>query len=263
MAKAADEMSVRGRGERGVWRTVRGAVRIFRTDVRRTWVSFPVAGVVASVLGLYAGGFLISADATEGPGRGIVVPLGDFWFLAVIPVLAINFLFNRDYYYRLSGDNLSRRLAFLRGLPISAATLVAGRVAYMLLALVISAPVFFVTAYGASGMLRERLDPVEYLSFAAVWCGYALMMGGLYAFVWHAVAWKTQLRAVPALIALYLISAVLFNLAVDGGLVAWTIEVAASHGLLAATVAIVVGASGMAAWAVATARRLERRDLSS
>lgn len=164
MARHAGKMGLQGREEAGVFgRTARDAARIFRADVRRTWVSFPVAAVVASLLGLYAGGFLVSADATEGPGSGIVVPLGDFWFLAVIPVLAINFLFNRDYYYRLSGDNLSRRLAFLKELPVSAGALVAARVAYMLLAFVFSAPAFFATAYGSSDLLRARLDPAEYL----------------------------------------------------------------------------------------------------
>lgn len=264
MAKSAGEAGVRGQGEAEVAEsTTRDAAWIFWTDVRRTWVSFPVAAVVASVLGLYAGGFLLSENATVGSGSGLLGPLGGFWFLAVVPVLNVNFLFNCDYYYRLSGDNLARRLAFLRELPISAAALVAGRIAYMLLALVVSAPAFFATTYRASELIRNRLDPVEYLCFVAIWCGYALFAGGLYLFLWHAVTWKTQLRAIPTLMVLYLILAVLFDIAFGMGLLVWTVEVVEARGVLAAAVALAVGAGGLAAWAAAATRRLERRDLSS
>jgi hypothetical protein len=157
-------------------------------DARRAWPSFPATALTALIGGLYTGAFLL---AIEGEGVFYDFLLG-FWFLMLVPVLGSNFLFNRDYYYNLREDNLSKRLAFLRSLPISAGAVVVGRAAIMLLTLACAAPAFFSSIYLSSPTLQARLGPAQYLAFSLGWLGYALFMGGFLLFVWLGLPWRKE-----------------------------------------------------------------------
>jgi hypothetical protein len=242
-----------------VWR---GALWLAGQDARRTWLSFPAAAVVALVVGVYAGGFLFSTEAAGALGERFFGFLRDLWFLTVVPVLGVNFLFNRDYYYRLREDNLSKRLAFLRRLPIPAQTVVACRATIMLLALACAAPAFFLPVYLVSRPLQDRLDPAQYLFFALVWSGYALFAGGFLVFVWLGLSWRTEKKVLMVAFPLFnLLVAGLSNYFVFGaGIVAGTLGLVEEGGAPTAVLALSLGACGFALWGWAAAVYLERRE---
>lgn len=235
---------------------------LVREDVRRTWISFPAVVLTSLLMGSYVGGLLFAPEFAEGVGDGLVGFLRDFLFLTLIPVLGVNFLFNRDYYYSLKEDNLSKRLAFLRALPIPAVSIVAGRAAIMLISLGFAVPSFFAAVYLLSGASVTGLGIGGYLAFAAAWVGYALFSGGFLLFVWLGLSWKTELKVLIALPVYNTLLAGLLNLALfEDGIVAESLELARTRGWLPATLILLTGAVAFVAWARAAARRLEKREL--
>lgn len=239
-----------------VWRD---ALWLAGRDARRTWFSFPVAALVALLFGVYAV-VLYSMAFGDEAGRWIGAFGLDMWFLALVPVLSVNFLFNKDYYYRLRDDNLSKRLAFLRGLPISVGRIVFGRVAIMLLTLACASPFFFLTPYLLYDGLRERISLTGYLCFVAFWLGYALFMVGVLVFVWLGLPWETERKILFSLPVFYLLLALISSFFFEAGLVAGVLGVTRDHGLTLAT-APVVGIISLFFWAKAAGNGLRRRDL--
>ena len=239
-------------------KTWRNAVWLADRDIRRTWVSFPIAALVALVFGLYTGGFLFSENLTNLTGSSLISTLLDFWFLGLTPILAVNFVGNRDYYYSLNEDNFSKRLAFLRKLPISMQTVVLGRAAYMLVVLAVCTPVFFLTLYLISGEIRGRLDPLEYLCFVAVWIGWIFAACGFYLYLWHRTL-KTQLRTIPVMMVVFPIIAGICNFVLGFGIVAETLVAASQYGLVFALAALLVGSLSFLLWMRAAARHLENK----
>jgi len=237
----------------------RDALWLAGRDVRRTWLSFPVAAFVALVLGMYV--ILLYSVAFGGEAGRWIGRFGlDLWFLGLVPVLSVNFFFNKDYYYRIREDNLSKRLAFLRGLPISADRIVFGRVAIILLTLACTSPSFFMTPYLLYDEIGERAGGARYLCFVAFWLGYALFMAGFLVFVWLGLSWETERRILFALPAIYLLVAIISSLFFEEGLVAEVLELARDRGpLLTAT--SVAGIISLFFWAKAAESGLRKRDL--
>lgn len=235
---------------------------LVREDVRRTWISFPTVILTSVLMGSYIGGFLFLPEFAAEVGNELAGFLRDFLFLTLMPVLGVNFLFNKDYYYRLKEDNLSKRLTFLRELPISALTIVAGRVVIVLISLAFATPSFFASFYFLSRSSGIELGIGGYLIFVTTWIGYALLMGGFLLFVWLGLSWKTELKVLIVLPVYNTLLAVLSNLVLfKDGVVAESLKLAGTRGSLFAILILLVGASAFAAWARAAARRLEKREL--
>jgi len=240
-----------------------------RRDIRRTWISYPATGLVALFAGLFYTVLLpgwFSQVGLIGELEGNVTGLVngfvlDMGFLMVTPILVINAILNRDYSARFKHDNMSRRIAFLRSLPITTRVLVTSRVLTMLLALPVTAPLFFLPPYLLSPALGEGLVPAQYLSFAAIWIGYALVVGGGYMYVWMGVSGSTDRRISLGLIFLIPIFAGLLN-GFDVNIVEGTITLARAYGPLAAIVALAVGSVGLFLWGRAAERCLGNRDLT-
>ena len=152
----------------------------------------PVAALIALILGFYLVGFY--SDVFGGSAGRFELFMLDFWLLLTVTVLNVNFLFNRDYYYRLSEDNYTKRLSFLVGLPIPPRVVVAGRAIYMALALAFSAPSFFLMPYLVGGDLRAEIRPTDYVWFVFIWIGYALFMMGFLLFMWNGFSFETELK---------------------------------------------------------------------
>lgn len=241
-------------------RGLRGAAWLAWEDVRASWVSFPVAAVVALVPGFYAA--LLLGEAFGGSSAGFVTFLLDLWFLLMVAALNVNFLFNRDYYYRFSGDNYTKRLSFLRGLPIGPRTIVAGRAMFMAVALACNLPVFFLVPYLMEAETRTALGPSGYVWFAGIWLGYALFMMGFLLFMWNGLSWRAERLLLPFLFPGWclLISAV-SALVFDHGLVLTLMRAAESSGPPVAGASVALGSVALVLWAVAAERGLQRREL--
>lgn len=240
----------------GGWRD---ALWLAGRDIRGAWVSFPAEAVVALVPGLYL--VFLYPNASGGAMGGFGNFLLDFWFLLVVAVLNVNFLFNRDYYYRFREDNFTKRLSFLRGLPIGARTIVSGRAVVMAVALACGSPSFFLAPYLASTELRGMIGGVDYLWFVGTWIGYALFMMGVLLFMWIGLSWEAERIAVPLLPCAYVLAAIISNLTLDDGLVLTLIEAAKTQGPLVAGASVAFGALGLIFWSRAAEKRLQKREL--
>lgn len=239
---------------------LRDAAWLAGADVRKSWISFPVAALTALIPGLYL--VLFYSDIFEGSVDRFEVFMLDSWFLLMVTVLNVNFLFNRDYYYRLRGDNYTKRLSFLLGLPIAPRVVVVGRAMYMALALAFSAPSFFLLPYLVGGDLRSAISPVDYVWFVFIWVGYALFMMGFLLFMWNGLSFQTELGWIfSVFLGGCLLVATVSNLALENGLTVTLIQIAKAQGPLAAGIALALGGIGLVLWMKLAAKWLGRREL--
>jgi len=241
-------------------RALQNAGWIAGWEMRRAWLSYPLSAALLSFFGVVGAHFADEALAGPGgAGAAFRVFYLDFFFLAATSLLAGNF-FSRDY--ALSwGDTFSRRLAFLRRLPVSPGEIVAGRVLSMLAAAVINVPLFFLALYALSGALGGLLEGTERVWFAGLWFGAALAWGGLYLYLETGTSGRVYNLLMFPLIALF---AALAGVA-QGVFGLRVVELAAAAaregGPLAAAGAVLLGAAVLAAMARAAARRVGRREL--
>ncbi len=238
-------------------------------DVKRTWVSYPAAALGAMFAGFIATILLNGVFVIEGfgaSGRTLAEnangALLDGLFLSWVPVLTINALGSRDHAARFGEDHMSRRVYFLRSLPIDVWELVASRGFIMALTAAITAPFFFVPPYLFSEPL-DRLDPVQYLSFSGIWLCYALLVGGFYTFVWLSVSRRVDRWITLSLVPVLLLAPVILNFVFGVHLVERTVELSQTSGPLTGFFAIMLGVGGLFLWGLATVRWLEKRDLSA
>lgn len=254
-------------------KTWRNAAWLAGKDIRRTWFSYLFAGVVWLLVGIFTTTLLNGVFELEGFGawgerveRGYNNALLDLWFLAMCPALMINLFFNQDYSARFTKDNMSRRISFLRGLPISARELVLERVLLMLLSLAITAPIFFLIPYLLSDVfslsLAETTSWIHYLWFVLIWIGYTLFAGGFYLYGWLGFSKKGDVRFTAFLVLFWLSLVGAMNWGLGIGIVSATIGLIESFGSSPALLASLVGILCFVFWAWMTTQQLKKRDLS-
>lgn len=231
-------------------------------EVKRAWLSYPVSGLFLLFLaGLASPGLSVIPDNGESGGleRAFASFMPDLLFLIVGLLLCVNSL-SRDYLLVWTSDPFTTRLAFLRSLPISIRSLVAGRMLSMVLALPLTVPAFFVPVYFLTD-LREL--GVAYLWFVGIWVGYSFFAAGLTLLMELGLRGRTY-----SLISLGMIAAI----PVMVGLLEWLVELrlvertallARDYGAAPAAVSLVLGAGLFVLLAGATVRRIESRELSA
>ena len=259
-----DEGVGRGREARRV-KTWRDAWWLAERDARRAWLSFPATALLAVALGLFTG--VLTSDVFHARAEhDAIFPslLLDFYFMGVAGLfLTLNALFNKDYSAYWRRDYLSKRLFFLRSLPIGVRELVLSRVIIMLLTLVVTAPCFFLPLYLVSADPAFGSDPVRYAWFVALWLGYALFAGGANMYAWLGTDGRTNLWVALIVMALLALVIGLSNAAFGVGIVVGTMGLVRAYGPLPAVLALLAGLGTLFLWALAMERRLERRDLSA
>jgi hypothetical protein len=235
-------------------------------EIRRSWLSYPLSGlfalflaflVVPSLSGiLVVEGFGESGDGFE---RSFNAFLPDYLFLLLGFVLCVN-SFSRDYFLVWTADPFTSRLAFMRSLPISPRSLVAGRMLSMVLALPFTVPAFFVPVYLFSD-LREL--GASFIWFVGVWVGYGLFGAGLTLLMELGLDGRTYTAISFGMVAVVLVTVALLEWAVALRLVERTVALVGEYGPLPAVVSLVVGAGLFVLLARLTARRVEGRDLAA
>lgn len=239
---------------------LREASWLARWEARRTWRSYPIAVLAWMVGGLLAASVFadVSGDRT---GWEFVAP--DLFLIAVCQALVLNFG-SRDSWVSPT-TSVPDRVAFFRGLPISARQVVASRALSRLPVFVLNATAFFGTAYVLSAILggggvARLMAPGTYAWFALIWLGYGLVTGSWALFGELALHGRTY-HLVTFVGFLPLVAIVVLEFVFRPAVVAKTIDFAQSDGPLWAAFALLAGAAVSGAWLVAAARRLERRDL--
>lgn len=261
ISHADNRKTAETRTRRGSSATLRDALWLAMQDMRVSWISFPATVVVSFVFGLMATPQYSNAFSEEmGAFGGFVL---DFYLICLVSILSTNLIFNRDYYSSLRIEAFDERLSFLKGLPVSARSIIAGRAVSSLVSLACAAPPFFLAPYLVNGALREAIGGVDYLWFAGTWLGYALLVAG--GFIFSSFGFRWEPRRMPLLfvasLAGYVSITTAVNLILADGLTMTLIESAKTHGPLAALFSIFSGSVALFLLARVSEKRLQRRDI--
>lgn len=233
-------------------------------EVWGTWASYVLTGLFALLLGFVVVPALAGFVHIEGygtVGRRIEAFLGaflpDYLFLMICATLGLNVISGR---YALSWHDPFSRLHFLRRLPISSGTLVAGRALTMLFSLAVNASAFFLPVFFLSYL--GKLGP-SYPWFVAAWTGYCLLASGFLLLCELTVGGGTYAAIQSAFAVSLMVLLALLEWTVDLRLVERMADLAqGGYGPSFAALSLLVGAAAFALLARLAASLLQRRDLS-
>jgi hypothetical protein len=255
--------SMRARA-RGGSNGLAGALWLAKKEMERTWLSYPLTGmlllflgffVVPSVSGLFEfEGFGAEAQRMEEFYNAF---FSDCLFLLICAYLAVNAVSVTRTLGRRG--TLSSRLVFLRKLPIPAASLVVSRAVSLLFALVLNVPAFFLPVFSLSDLGELG---TSYLWFAGIWIGYGLLASGLYLLLELTVDAKAFTLISFGLTASLIVIVALLEWTLNLNLVGRTVELAPSHGAIAAVFSILAGGAAFMLLAWLSVHRIRKRDLS-
>ena len=150
----------------------------------------------------------------------------------------------------------------MRGLPISAGSLVGCRILSVLFALIVNAVAFFVPVFLLSDLSRE-LGTTSYVWFAGIWIGYALSTAGLWLLYELTLSGRAYTLIYFGFAASLMAVLALLEWTVDLSLVETTAELAQSYGAIPAISSTLAGGSVFARLSRITVRRLQKRDFSA
>ncbi len=233
-------------------------------EIKRSWLSYPATALMVLFFGYFAASTVDGFLVLEGFGEGgkTFQDRFDAWFSGYIFIsfsvfLGLNWM-SREYWRVFSEDAFSKRLAFVRGLPISASTLVLGRLMSMCPALLLNTPAFFVPVYWISDLSELRWN---FLWFVAVWIGYSFIGTGISLLAEFAISGRVYLWATLVGVFVLFFGLIALEFTVDLALVSRTAGLVQTYGPLPALASVLLGAAALAILTRATIRRVERRDL--
>lgn len=236
-----------------------GAFWLARWEIGSAWPSYALGGLILLFFGFLVVPGLSGVFEFEGLGQGSTRMedfyndfLADAFFLGVCAFLAVSALVHRDAF--------SSKLLFLRELPISTGSVVAGRAILMLFALLVNAPAFFLPAF----FLTDFGDlGASYLGFAGVWIGYGLLASGLYLLLEFTTNGGSYAPTSIGTVLALLVVLALLEWTADLGLVGRTVELVRVYGALPAVFSVLAGVVAFALLTHATVRRIQRREVFS
>lgn len=186
----------------------------------------------------------------------------DVIFLVLSPSFGAIFM-ARPYltFQTIKEDPFSKRMAFLRSLPIPIATLSLSRMLLMLVILFIMSLTFFITiTIALPTEFFELLTVREYFIFILFWFGYALMMAGMNPYIEFGTNGKV-LHIVPWILVVVFLSIFLcFYVVVGQGVVETMLILVKNYGWPVALISIMIGVCATFIWNQLLTMRLRRRD---
>lgn len=179
-------------------------------DLREKRWSLLLSTLFFALLGL--NGSLIGRSVWEtkeaAEWNGFAEAMLGFYLIAMSGVLGFGFC--RDYrnYWRTS--NFTKKLAFLRSLPMKAEVIVSSRLIVMIATSVLMGTAFFTTMYFTAASIQEMLDGEAFVRFALVAWGYAVAIGGGYLYLELGYREKTYFLINLALLPVFFLIPLLF-----------------------------------------------------
>jgi|GEM_PF-3555468 len=162
---------------------------------------------------LYAAAVILSmsvelgdANAPGGtrPFTGIVLNL---FVMAILPNLG--FLISRRYMTYRTTDLFTKKLAFMRQLPIPLRVIVSSRFMQLLITLVPMALVLF-ACYGivAAALHLVSFGALQFAGFFLFWIGYSLVFGSLYVYWELGLTGRQYFNRCMMMVPVYMVAAV-------------------------------------------------------
>jgi hypothetical protein len=164
----------------------------------------------------------------------------------------------KDYRTYWSTDSFSRRLVFLRVMPIRVEEIVLSRFQLMVVSIILLCPMYFLPLYFVSD-LREHLNVLEYFEWAITWMCISTMVGGFYVYVEQGATGKRYLIASVVISMFFLFGAVAIGLT-GFSVFLTTIDLVKEYGLLVPIVSLILTFVVSIGWMKVCERRIRMRD---
>ncbi|RAP75019.1 hypothetical protein [Paenibacillus montanisoli] len=220
--------------------TWQGAWRLLRFEGARSWVGLLITMLFfsyVSVVMMPLFNELLEKGGSSGYGW-----VCDFMYLSILPTMG--FLMNRSVMHYWSSDPYTRKLAYLRTLPIGWNAIILARMLQHFVVLSIVALFFFTIQYAMLNELRGLLAPDEYILFALIWYGYALFAGAAYVYFEQTMEGGKYFAVCFAFLLIFALIGVLLWL-LDTDLMFKTVEASRSHALIWPAGSLLLGAAGL------------------
>lgn len=240
------------------------AMWLAKKELKYQWIAFLLTVIVTIVFALFTSTLLDQA-ARKLFGEETMYYnfiLLDILFVAMTPSLAAIYI-SKPYLniQAVKDDPFSKRMAFLRSLPISVSVLALSRTLIMLTTLLVMSVAFYITiTIALPDTFFSLISLKEYGIFVLFWFGYALAIGGVNPFIEFGTNGKI-LHLNPFIsIVIFLVVVLNFYHFVGQGVVEWVITLVKIHGLPFAVYALLIGAIGSYGWNILLLLRLKKRD---
>ncbi|KHF38534.1 hypothetical protein [Halalkalibacter okhensis] len=240
------------------------ALWLVKKDMRYTWKGFIFTVVAVVFFGLFTAIFLEqAARALFGDGvmyyNEIVL---DIFFVAIVPSLAAIFMSGPYLSFQtIKDDPFTKRMAFLRTLPIPVTVIALSKTLMMLITLLIMSTIFYgAMAFALPDSFFTYVTLPEFFVFILLWFGYSLALGGMNPYIEYGTSGKV-LHLLPFVwIALMFGLFFSFRHIVGHSIVEWSLLLVKDFGWFSAIVSIIIGVMGCFLWHKLLMRRLKKRD---
>ncbi|WP_332632060.1 hypothetical protein [Halalkalibacter flavus] len=237
---------------------------LVKKDLRYNW-----RGVVFTIIAVVFFGFFTTIFLEQAAralfGDGVMYynhVVLDIFFVAILPSLAAIFMSGPYLSFQtIKDDPFTKRMAFLRTLPIPVELLALSRTLLMLITLFMMSLAFYGTIVT---QLPDRFYSYvtlnELFIFILVWFGYSLALGGMNPFIEYGTNGKI-LHLLPFLwIAIMIGLFVGFRLVVGHSIVEFSLLLVKDYGWIIAIISIAIGVVGCYLWHKLLTYRLGKRD---
>lgn len=195
----------------GIWR---GAWFLAKHELKKErWKNLAMLALIGYVLLFTIPMFLSSMTAEQNESFNWVT---DFIYMSLLP--CFGFVMNNTM-MNYKKDGYSKRLAYLRTLPVSPQQAALGRIIQLAILMLASQLLFFAAQYAFvyfSGIVIQGLD---YILYALFWLGYSLTIAIFYVYWEIGYSGKVYFIACLAIALLFIAITVSINLLGYGNLV--------------------------------------------
>jgi len=182
----------------------------------------------------------------------------DFYFLTLVPILG--FIFNKKSFNYHRDDSYTVNLAHLRTMPISFEAMIASRIIQLIIPLAVNGTIFFTVQYLFAERLFDGMTVAQYISYALVWLGYAVLLSAVYIYSELTRSGKVYLGVTIVLMVCNIAAALICWFA-KVSVIVFTVEVARQSPLLAPIIMSLVSWLAIYISIIGVRRKLKTRDL--
>jgi len=182
----------------------------------------------------------------------------DFYFLTMVPILG--FIFNKKSFNYHRDDSYTVNLAHMRTMPISFEVMIVSRIIQMILPLLVNGTIFFTAQYLFAERLFDDMTLPQYISYAAIWLGYAVLLSAVYIYMEMTRSGRMYLAMTIALMVINTAAALICWFA-KVSIIVFTVDIAKHSSLLSPILMLIVAGCAMFISITGIRRKLKTRDL--
>lgn len=242
----------------------RQAMWLAKKEIKYHWVALLFTAMATVFIALFTANFLrqsvlkvFGADLLKYNHVFL-----DLVFIIITISFAAIFMSSPYLNYRtIKDDPFSKRMAFLRSLPISVPILAFSRTLVMLITLLIMTSTFYITlAIALPESFFELFTPFEFIIFILFWFGYSLALGGVNPFIEYGTNGKVLWLFPFIIILAFFIIEFIYYYLIGQGIVESLLLFIKNFGWPVGFISLIIGVLGCYIWNKMLTIRLMKRD---